>query len=475
MMNSIANKQLLETAWRRYAALDVNAIKLQNQYLRLRKAMAVLGVLAVLLAILVDSYLSVMPPVFGIVLRALLILTPIAISVIAAFGNKFMTGQKYISYRAAAEAILKEIYLYRTANRNLPNREKILSERLAAIQRDLFRGVGGELVLEEYTGPVPPYRSSDDSDTDDGFRDLDGDEYLALRLEDQLRWHQKKNLQLQRQRKLFQWGILLFSAIGAFFAAWAGSLALWVALTAAMASALVGWEELRGLELRVTNYSQVVLELNILRDWWHTLPPEERTAAAAATLARRAENILFDKNLEWANAMRRTLADAESEDAALIESVIAEGRETTQRLQSAIYAEAAETFEESFAETAESLGQAIATSGETMRQMFAGMTAIDEDELDAPPEESPDEVVNTALDEGSAQEPFLPGDQEEAYAPRFEEGEAVALAAEAEAETFDDVGSEATLELDEDVFIDEDFSDDEELEAEGDMHEVWDD
>ncbi len=388
MNNYSTQNPLLETAWRRYAVLDANANAVQKQYMRLRRFMAVLGVLAVLFAVLVDNFTAIVPTIVGIILRVLLILTPILISVIAAFTNRFQQGQKYLSYRAAAEGILKEIYTYRTANKNAANRNTLLSNRLASIQRDLFRGAGGELVLTEYKGDVPPYYYPDDERSDPGFTDLEGEEYLVYRLEDQLLWHTKKNLELQRDRKLIQWSILAFGGVGAFLAAWGGNLAIWVAFTASIASALIGWEELRGLDMRVGNYSQVILELSIIRDWWLTLRDTGPSNEDAAQLAIKTEKVLYDQNLEWVSAMRKALAEAEGDEAELVEHMIEEGQKATEQLEEKLFTEVEELYDEGLGEAVERVESVIEDSADSLRSMFAGITAIDEEELDIPPEET---------------------------------------------------------------------------------------
>ncbi len=496
-------KPLLETAWRRYAALDENAKIVQTQFLRMRWVMAVLGVLAVLFAILVDNYFSDTTKIVGIVFRGLLILSPIVVSVIAAFSNRFQQGQKYISYRAAAEAILKEIYLYRTVNKHSAARDRKLSDRLAAIQRDLFRGAGGELVLTEFRGDVPPYYYSDDPNSDSGFADLTGEQYLKFRLEDQLNWHKKKNLELQRTRKIIQWAILAFGGIGAFLAAWpSGSFAAWVALTSAIATALVGWEELRGLDMRVGNYSQVILELDIIRDWWLALDQGMRTEKENAELAKQTEKILFDKNLEWASAMRKALAEADDGEAELVEDFIEEGRAATARIKETLYTEVDELAEEGLEEAVERVETVIEDSAAALESMFAGLTAIDEEavELDLPPEviedefaieappeafedefeldpppESIDDAVDAALGESAViTDAFAAPPSEEAYPPSPEpvSVESAVDAAIAESSLFASTSEEILDDVDE---FDEDFGavDDEAIVA--DEHEDFSD
>lgn len=477
---------LLETAWRRYAILDENATSIQKQYMRMRFNMAALGILAVLFAILVDNYSDQVPPIIAIIFRVLLILTPIVVSILAAFSNKFQQGQKYLSYRAAAEGILKEIYTYRAANKKKASREKILSDRLAAIQRDLFRGAGGELVLTEYAGDIPPYYNPDDETSDPGLNDLTGDEYLKYRLEHQLNWHNKKNLEMQRDRKRIQWGILVFGGVGAFLAAWGGALAVWVAFTAAIASALVGWEELRGLDMRVGNYSQVILELNIIRDWWLTLGSSGPTNEDEAKLALQTEKVLYDQNLEWVSAMRKALADAEGDEAKMIEDFVQEGREGTERIKQKLMTEADELLEGGVETAVERAESAIDDAADSFKNMFAGLTAIDEDELDLPPEESFDTFETIAaepLEEiaSSAEDFYQPASEpatvESAVDAAISESTIITNAVDDDFED-EDFGEDEVLDFS-DEFVDEDFGDDGDEDEFGDeedfVDEIWDD
>jgi len=462
MNENSSRNSLLETAWRRYTILDENSSNIQKQYMRMRFNMAALGILAVLFAILVDNYSDQVPAIVAIVFRVLLILTPIVVSILAAFSNKFQQGQKYLSYRAAAEGILKEIYTYRVANKNKPSRDKILSDRLAAIQRDLFRGAGGELVLSEYAGSIPPYYDPDDETSDPGMNDLSGEEYLVYRLEHQLNWHNRKNLEMQRDRRRIQWAILIFGGVGAFLAAWGGPLAVWVAFTAAIASALVGWEELRGLDMRVGNYSQVILELNIIRDWWFTLRASGHSEADVEKLALQTEKVLYDQNLEWVSAMRKALVDPEGDEAKLVEDLIVEGREGTARIQQTLAAEAEELTEAGIEVAVEQVESAIGDAADALSSMFAGISAIDEDELDLPPEElytpgSEPETVENTVDAAIVESTII---------------------ANAATEDFEDEDFSEDPKINfADEFIDEDFGEEgDEFDGEKDfIDELWDD
>ncbi len=343
---------VLELAWKRFAELNENSMKHQDDYMKQRRIIIVLAVLATLFAIIVDGYGDFIGawkvfdfPVGTIVewiFQLLLIMTPIVSSAIAAFSNKFQQGAKYLAMRGAAEEILKEIYTYRTVLQGESDRHKWLNERLGTIQRNMFKAVSGELVLKPYKGNVPPYYDPDPVNGygDPGFTDITAEEYMEYRLEDQLAWHIKKIQTLQTERKRIQILILLFGGLGALLAALGPGFSIWVALTSSLVGAYVGWEELRGLDLRVTNYSRVILELNLIRDTWLTLDEREKTGEEAIKLIRGTEKILWTQHSQFLKAMQEEFAEAEGKEAELIENVIQKSKESAEELQQKIFDEA---------------------------------------------------------------------------------------------------------------------------------------
>ncbi|MEA3350980.1 MAG: SLATT domain-containing protein [Chloroflexota bacterium] len=472
-MNKITPRTpILETAWHRYAQLDANAISAQKRHISLKRWIAFLGVLATVFAILVNNYSDILPEWAALGVRTLLILTPITGSVIAAFANKFQQGQKYLALRAAAEEVISEIYKYRTIWRNLPNRNKRLNDRLAAIQRKLFRAVGGELVLDQYDDDLPPYYDPSQDHNDPGFDDITGDKYLTYRLENQLVWHIDKNLKIQHSRKRTQFLILAFGGAGAFLAAWGGSLAIWVAFTAAIASALIGWEELRGLDMKVSNYSQVILELNIIRDRWLMLTENEHTEKELIKMVSETENLLWNQNLEFVSAMRKALADAEGDEDELIEHALDKAQEATTQMQENLRAETKATYDETIDETVEQIETAIEDTAGSLESMYAEMIAHPDEEDVLPPEAMPEETfadivnIESAVDDALAESAVVgkPNTVETADAAPEEE-------------LIDEDFSSGVVDegTGEEGFVDEDFGDDAE-EDYGDefVEEAWD-
>jgi len=377
------NVPILKIAWTRYAQLDALSEKRDKPFFRWRRWIAILGVLAALFAVITQAYSEyIHSQVLLLSLKVFLIATPITASVLAAFINKFYDGNERLASRAGAEEILKEIYMYRTFYKDKSDRREWLEKRLAAIQRQVFRGLRGELVIEKAPDKIPPYYDPDNPNSDPGFQDLTGSEYIKYRLEDQLAWHIRKVQQYETARTRMQVLILGAGGLGAFLAAWGGSIVIWVAVTASIGSALIGWQELRNLDGSIKNYSKVVMELMIIYDHWNMLEPEERTNIEFFQMVRSTEEILWNQNIEYIKSMQEVLAKETLEEAELVNDVLQKAVESDEAYKKHMrdsvvsYAsqsmdEARETLEENFDQTLGSLAEEA--SSELVQQELAAI------------------------------------------------------------------------------------------------------
>jgi hypothetical protein len=347
---------VLEIAWKKFGQFDIVAGKRSAAYVNLRKWIAFLGVLAVLFAILTTIYPKEFPAVGRLVLQVLLIASPLLASVLAAYASKFYASGDWLITRAGAEEVLKEIYYYRTILQNTKTRRSWLEKRVQEIQRSVYRGMNGELIMDSYEGAVPPPPRFQNPDSDPGFHDLSGDEYCKYRLQDQLNWHIKKVNEKQKDRVNMQVLILAAGAAGALLAALGGGYTWWVALTASLTTTFIGWQELRNLDLVVRNYSKVRLELSIISDHWKSLDPEERTQSEFFKMVHATEEVLWSRNVEYIKAMQEALKEASlEEEANLINRVIQEQRDSDRRLKHSMEDAIVEQAGESMHETEEAL------------------------------------------------------------------------------------------------------------------------
>jgi hypothetical protein len=328
---------ILNVAWARFSELDTNALARAKSHMRMRRGIAIAGILATLFAILSQLF----PQDSGLIgwgFRVFLILMPLIASGLAAFTKIYYSTGDWLTTRAGAEEILKEIYYFRTILQKSRSRRTYLEKRLAEIQRQVYRNLGGELVFKKYNGPIPSNYSPDDPNSDPGFADLTGDEYFTYRLEHQLAWHRKRIREYQRERVRLQIFIIAAGVLGAFLAAIGGTLSLWVALTASFTAALLGWQELRNIDVIIRNYSKVVLELMVLYDHWINLEPEERTTAQYYRMVRGTEEVLWAQNMEYIRSQQEALKEADlEEEAGLVNRVIKESVESEARMKEALH------------------------------------------------------------------------------------------------------------------------------------------
>jgi hypothetical protein len=349
---------ILEIAWRRHADLDLAADKRTKAFYDIRRLITWLGVLATLFAILTQQPIFSETTPQGLVVRILFVAIPVLASIFAAFATKFYSNGAWIIYRAGAEEIKKEIYIYRTILPKDKTRRDYLETRLGEIQRQLFRSLGGEFAFEGYKGPLPSNYNEKDPNSDPGFHDLTGDEYIKYRLQHQLDWHNGRINSRKRERRTMTVYILAAGGIGALLAALGGPLALWVAFTASITAALLGWQELRSVDETIRNYSKVVMELTILYNHWQNLEPEERTAKEFELMVRSCERVLWSQNREYIRSMQEALREADLEkEASLINQLIKESTESAERAKETLRENILETQREFLADTEQQLDE----------------------------------------------------------------------------------------------------------------------
>jgi len=359
---------ILQIAWARFSELDVNALARSKSHLNKRIWIAVLGVLAALFAILSQVFPEG-SGLIGWVIRFLLILTPLLASGMAAFTKAFYATGDWLVMRAGAEEIIKEIYFFRTILKNRPDRRNYLEKRLTEIQRQLYKAMGGELVVKPYNGQVPTRYYPDDPTSDPGWDDLNGDDYFRFRVENQLAWHRKEINEYQVERVRLQILILASGGAGALLAALGMGFGIWVALTASLTAAFLGWQELRNIDAVIKNYSKVVVELSVVYDHWLNLEPEERTEDEFFRMVRGTEEVIWAQNIEYIKSQQEALKEADlDEEASLINRVVKESvdsaKRTKQAMEDSIVDHTRETLEETEEKVEETIKAALGSLAE---------------------------------------------------------------------------------------------------------------
>lgn len=385
------NTPILDIAWARFSELDTTSLARGKSHIRVRRWIAVIGVLATLFAILSQSFPANSRP-FGSIFRVFLILMPLIGSGLAAFTKIFYSTGDWLVTRAGAEEILKEIYYFRTILQKNKSRRSYLEKRLAEINRQVYRNLSGELVVKPYTGAIPSNYDPDDPNSDPGFADLTGDEYFKYRLEDQLIWHTKKIREYQEERVRLQLLIIATGVLGALLAAIGGSWSVWVALTASFTTSLLGWQELRNIDAIIRNYSKVILELTVLNNHWLNLEPEERTTAQFYRMVRGTEEVLWAQHMEYIRSQQEALKEADlEEEAGLVKRVVQESVESEARMKQGLREGITEFAKETLTATEEGVRGTVAAALGSLAEEAS--SKIVKQELEAMGEAVSDAVV----------------------------------------------------------------------------------
>ena len=319
----------LEDAWFKFGEYDHNASLAQKRFLRRRELITTLGVVATALAVIYQllNAQPKFPELLSLVLRVLIILAPISISILSTIDTKFNLGLSWIVLRSSAEALKKEIYLYRAKvnpyhglSHDNESRDLKLAQRVKAIGQRIMETQVNQSGLEIYKGKLPPYAP----EGDDGFSDIGWQEYMVWRLEDQFNYYRKKSVRLHREQTRLQWCITTIGGLGTFLAAI--NREIWVAVTSAISAALISMLEFQRIETTLVSCNQASNDLYNIRTWWRALSPEAQADPHnLETLVKLTENVIQAENAGWVQEMRDALSDMYGEEAAAEEGAAEEG------------------------------------------------------------------------------------------------------------------------------------------------------
>ena len=313
---------ILEAAWRLFAQFDAAAKKRSKAKNDLHISVAAISFFATLFAILSSIYPATLPPWGATVISIVLIILPILASTLAAFSSKFFPTGDWLILRAGAELVQKEIFQYRTILQGKKrDRRTWLESRLRETHVQVYNGLNGELILDSFTGVLPPGYDKSEKRADPGFTDLSFEEYYTHRIKDQLDWHIRRVQKLQKNRIRMQTMILFAGGLGTFLAAMGNSfsaLSIWVALATALTTALIGVQEIRNYDKTLRNYSRVILELTNISNHWHNLEVNERTKKEFYNVVQATETVLWNQFVEYIKSMQEVLAASKAEGADLV-------------------------------------------------------------------------------------------------------------------------------------------------------------
>lgn len=309
----------LRDAWARHDNLSEAADNKQKLFKRVQGAVLILGMVATLLAILQSDaavplwlkqqtpaewkhWLKGYVPAYRQVMHILIVLAPIAISVLVASNNRFREGNKWILFRAASEALVREIFRYRSRSGAYSDdqcidnsRESKLAAKVKEITSVLFQSEANKTSVPSCVHDDPKRLTI-----------LSPENYVVERLENQIDWYARKTIKLYRRLKTIQLSILIAGGLGTFLAA--VKLDVWVALTTAIATALAAKVETDQVENMLMQYNIALTNLHNVESWWKALSVWEKGRRANIDLlVDQTEKALEKETMGWLQQMQVAL------------------------------------------------------------------------------------------------------------------------------------------------------------------------
>jgi len=308
----LQDEPVLKRAWRTFATYDAHATALRATFENFQKWILGLGIAATFLALLSNAVQGDPDHVSGgeDLLHWAVVAGPIVVAVLIALANRRAAGKRWVLLRAGAESVKGQIYRYRTRRERDP---AALAKRLDEIESRLMQSEASGGPLTPYSGALPPVMYGAEAE-DDGLSQLDGDQYLQIRVADQLRYYHGKVKELDRLRNRLQVVGVAAGGAGAILAA-AGA-EIWIGLTTAVSGAALSYLGYLQVDNAIVTYNQSAAQLEALqRGWdalkqqgWDALTPEQR-AERFEQCVTMTEGVLTAELGGWVQQMNSAMEE----------------------------------------------------------------------------------------------------------------------------------------------------------------------
>jgi SMODS and SLOG-associating 2TM effector domain 1/Protein of unknown function (DUF4231) len=240
-------------------------------------------------------------------LHWLVLLTPITISVLGAYNSHFRDGNKWILLRGAAEALKREIFRFRAQAGAYSDEQCLETSRelkLAAKLKDISSALEQSEVNKTSLLSMPRILAKRGGDERNSF--LSPEQYVEVRLRDQVRHFVGKTGRLSRQLRVMQFLIYVAGAAGTLLAAI--RLDVWVALATAFVTALTTKLQADQVENSLMQYNQALTSLRNVEAWWTALSRWEKGRRKNIDLlVDQTEKALESESAGWVQQMQAAL------------------------------------------------------------------------------------------------------------------------------------------------------------------------
>ena len=239
-----------------------------------------------------------------------LVVLPVFVAALIALVGVTGSGKRWLLVRGACEAIKHEIFVWRTRTgvyapavfagvaTGPADATEQLVDRVASIEAQLM----GSIV-----GSSTAFAPVDDghigvSDGDDGISRLAPDDYLRVRVADQLAYYRRKVTSLAPRLRRYQLAWIVAGAAGSILAAAGAS--VWIGLTVAVAGAIGAHMKQVQLDTTLVGFNRGIAGLQECLTRWGAVPVERRTDARFELLVSDAEHALETEQSTWLKQMK---------------------------------------------------------------------------------------------------------------------------------------------------------------------------
>lgn len=140
------------------------------------------------------------------------------------------------------------------------------------------------------------------------FEFLSTEQYIELRLTEQINWYRYKVSKFESKLKWYQWFMFIIGGIGTFIAAI--RIELWVALISSITSVLAIYIQYNQLENIIVKYNQAATYLDNIRIWWSALTKEEQKKDEnIEKLITSAEKVMEAEHSTWQQNMKNAVSN----------------------------------------------------------------------------------------------------------------------------------------------------------------------
>ena len=185
---------------------------------------------------------------------------------------------------------------------HLPSSQAALADHIEKVSKILLDSDVKEAAFKPYLGSIPPDMYGAEA-YDDGHSDLTPDEYIRVRITDQLQFYNLRTNQFENRVRRLQIWILVLGGIGTFLAAIGAQ--YWIPLTAVIVSSITAFLEYRQIEPILVKYNLTKASLENVRNWWQALPSEQKNDANIYKLVQEVEAILESENQGWVQYVKQ--------------------------------------------------------------------------------------------------------------------------------------------------------------------------